>query len=187
MNSPKRKQIPKLQLQFFFVLPSNFGTISTKRNYFISFWLMHKIQHFFFSLSFSLCKFSTQKTIFSNSLDVIITNGRPWKMRDKTSRTKDKHPMWIASSRNGNVYIMRYIHFWNFNLAFARSSVASVVRWCIYLCCRSVLCTCFFVVVFFSSSVEYILTLLWLLFWRFPAILFGEKSIYKISHVSYMM
>lgn len=146
----KKKTDPKTPAAVsFFVLRWNFGTISTKRNYFISFWLMHKIQHFF-PLSLYVCvrKFLTEKTVLRNSLDVIITNGRPWKMSDKASRTKDKHPLWIASGRNGNVYNMRYIHFWNFSSAFARSSVASLVRWCIYWRCKSVLCTCCYFVFF---------------------------------------
>lgn len=152
MNSPKKKTDPKtLVATYFVILHWNFWTISTKPNYFISFWLMHQIQHSFFQ---SLCVqfFFTEKTVFSNSLDVIITNGRPWKMRDKTS-----HPLWIASSRNGNVHIMRYIHFWNFNSAFARSSVASLLfddASTLYQ--TSVLSTCSFVVLFlFFSRVHF--------------------------------
>lgn len=119
------------------------------------------------------------KLYFPNSLDVIFTNDQPWKMRDEISQTNDKHPLRIALSANKLLYIIQFIHFWKFSYSFIFSGfVCSVMHLFVLYKKRS-----FFVRVTFVW-VEYILTLLWLLFWRFPAILLRKIYLYNFSHVT---
>lgn len=121
--------------------------------------------------------FQRKKTPFASSLDVIITNDRPWKMKHCTY-TNDKHSLWIGNVvQQYHIYIMYPL--WKFSCPLIFSCFVYSMMHLLLLAKALYIFLLPVYSAFLCSCFEYILTLLWLLFWRFPANSFVKNLFIK--------